>query len=84
MKISKISKGGQVSIPASVKNRWATDRIMIEDLGDSLVIRPLPEDPIGAALALLPAEGPSSEEIRARLREEEEAAAAARRRRGER
>ena len=73
MKIARISKGGQVSIPASVKNRWATERVLIEDRGDSLVLRPLPDDPIGAALDLFTAGGPSTEEIRAQLREEEAA-----------
>jgi bifunctional DNA-binding transcriptional regulator/antitoxin component of YhaV-PrlF toxin-antitoxin module len=71
MKIARISKGGQVSIPASVKRRWRADRVVIEDRGDELVMRPLPDDPIGAALALFTPEGQSSDEIRAQLREEE-------------
>ncbi len=79
MKIARISKGGQVSIPAAVKNRWGTAEILIEDRGDSLVLRPLPADPIGAALSLLPAEGPTSDQIRAQLREEDAAAEARRR-----
>jgi bifunctional DNA-binding transcriptional regulator/antitoxin component of YhaV-PrlF toxin-antitoxin module len=78
MKIAKVSKGGQVSIPASIKNRWGTERVMIEDQGDSLVLRPLPDDPIGAALDLFGAGGPSTEEIRAQLREEDAAAEARR------
>ncbi len=73
MKIARISKGGQVSIPATVKNRWGTERILIEDRGDALVLRPLPDDPIGAALDLFTAGGPSTDEIRAQLREEEAA-----------
>jgi len=78
MKMARISKGGQVSIPASVKNRWGTSEVLIEDRGDSLVLRPLPPDPIGAALDLLPAEGPSSEQMRAQLRAEDAAAEARR------
>jgi bifunctional DNA-binding transcriptional regulator/antitoxin component of YhaV-PrlF toxin-antitoxin module len=79
MKIARISKGGQVSIPAAVKNRWGADQVLIEDRGDALVLRPLPADPIGAALDLLPADGPAADEIRAQLREEEAAAEARRR-----
>jgi bifunctional DNA-binding transcriptional regulator/antitoxin component of YhaV-PrlF toxin-antitoxin module len=78
MKIAKISKGGQVSIPAAVKNRWATERVMIEDQGDALVLRPLPDDPISAAIDLFGAGGPTTDEIRAQLREEEAAAEARR------
>ena len=78
MKIGRISKGGQVSIPAAVKNRWGASEVLIEDRGDSIVLRPLPPDPIGAALRLLPADGPTSDQIRAQLREEEAAAEARR------
>ena len=78
MKIAKISRGGQVSIPALIKNRWGTERVLLDDQGDALVIRPLPDDPIGAALALFTPGGPSTDEIRAQLREEEAAAEARR------
>jgi hypothetical protein len=47
---------------------------MIEDQGDALVLRPLPDDPIGAALELFDARGPTTDEIRARMREEDAAA----------
>jgi bifunctional DNA-binding transcriptional regulator/antitoxin component of YhaV-PrlF toxin-antitoxin module len=71
MRIARISRGGQVSIPASVKRRWRAERVVIEDRGDELVVRPLPDDPIGAALSLFPAGGPTTDEIRAQLRDEE-------------
>src|SRR5439155_1577584 len=61
---------------AAVKNRWGTSEVLIEDRGDSIVLWPLPADPIGAALHLLPAEGPTTDQIRAQLREEEAAAEA--------
>jgi bifunctional DNA-binding transcriptional regulator/antitoxin component of YhaV-PrlF toxin-antitoxin module len=48
-----ISKGGQISIPAAVRHRWATDKIVLEDRGDSLIVRPLPADPIAAAMGSL-------------------------------
>jgi hypothetical protein len=79
MKLAKISKGGQVSIPAQIKSRWATERVIIEDHGDALVLRPLPDDPIAAALSLATSnEGPTTDEIRAQLREEEASAEARR------
>jgi virulence-associated protein VagC len=70
MKIARISKSGRVSIPAAVKNRWGGRRVLIEDHGDALVLRPLPADPIGAALDLFPAVGPTTDDVRAQLREE--------------
>ena len=48
MRSTKISAGGQISVPAVVRHRWGTTRVTLEDCGDSLVIRPAPADPIGA------------------------------------
>ncbi len=74
MKTAPITTGGQVSIPAEVRHRWRTRRVVIEDLGDRLVLRPVPADPIGAAIGSLASPGPSSDEMRATLRGEEAAA----------
>jgi AbrB family looped-hinge helix DNA binding protein len=71
MKSSKISTGGQVSIPAEVRHRWRTRRILIDDRGDELIIRPVPDDPIRAAIGSLAGPVPSTDEMRATLREEE-------------
>jgi len=53
MKTAKITAGGQVSIPAAVRRRWRTRRVVIEDEGDRLVLRPLPDDPIASARGAL-------------------------------
>jgi len=45
----KISKGGQVSVPAAVRKRWGAGRVIAEDHGDHVVLRPAPDDPIAAA-----------------------------------
>lgn len=42
----RISKGGQVSIPARIRKRWGTNELVAEDHGDKLVLRPAPDDPI--------------------------------------
>lgn len=44
----KITRAGQVSIPAEVRHRWGTSTVAIEDEGDSIVLRPVPDDPIAA------------------------------------
>lgn len=51
-----ISRGGQVSIPASVRHRWRTGTVVLEDRGDHLIIRPVADDPIAAAEGSLAAE----------------------------
>ena len=72
MRQLKISRGGQVSIPAEVRHRWKTSRVSLEDLGDRLVIQPAPDDPVTALRgAFAEASRPSSSELRHRAREEE-------------
>jgi bifunctional DNA-binding transcriptional regulator/antitoxin component of YhaV-PrlF toxin-antitoxin module len=74
MRTTSISRGGQVSIPAEIRHRWGTQRVSVEDQGNALVIRPIPSDPIGAAIGSLAGRAPTSEEMRAELREAEAAA----------
>ncbi len=45
-----ISKGGQISVPAAVRKRWATRTVLAEDRGDHVVLRPAPDDPVAAAV----------------------------------
>jgi bifunctional DNA-binding transcriptional regulator/antitoxin component of YhaV-PrlF toxin-antitoxin module len=71
MRLTKISQGGQIQVPAEVRRRWATRDVVIEDLGSSLSIRPLPDDPIGAAAGSLAGPGPTGDEMRRQWREEE-------------
>lgn len=73
MKTVKVTSGGQISIPASIRKRWGTRNVSVEDAGDHLVIRPSPDDPIGAARGSLKEilKGTSSEEMRRQVREEE-------------
>lgn len=52
----KISKGGQVSIPAPIRKRWKTTTLTLEDRGEELVLRPAPDDPIEAAAGALASE----------------------------
>lgn len=64
-----------MSIPAAIRRRWATDRLLIEDRGDAMLVRPLPADPVAAARGSLPLpQGLTSERLRTLAREEEQAA----------
>ena len=66
--IAKVTTSGQVSLPAPVRKRWRTAQVVIEDEGDRVVVRPLPDDPIGAACGSLKRRGSTSETIRTRER----------------
>lgn len=48
MRTLRISRGGQVSVPAEVRHRWGTSTVEVEDRGDELVLRPAPDDPVAA------------------------------------
>src|SRR5579884_806741 len=52
----KISKGGQLSVPASIRHRWGTSTVTLDDQGDRIVVEPAPDDPIAAAEGALAAE----------------------------
>jgi bifunctional DNA-binding transcriptional regulator/antitoxin component of YhaV-PrlF toxin-antitoxin module len=71
MKTTTISKGGQISVPAEIRRRWGATRLFIEDRGDALVLRPIPADPIGAAMGSLKGVGAASDDLRRRARSEE-------------
>ncbi len=72
MRRLKISVGGQVSVPAAVRQRWNTRVVVADDRGDHLILRPAPEDPIEAARgAFKDLPGPTVEEARRLDREEE-------------
>ena len=62
--VMKVSQNGQVSIPADTRSRWHSDRVVIVDLGDRIVIRPLPDDPVGSLRGKYRGIGPDSDESR--------------------
>lgn len=71
MRAAQISRGGQVQVPAEVRRRWGTRKVIVEDLGDSLSIRPIPDDPIAAALGSLAGSPLTGNELIRLAREEE-------------
>jgi bifunctional DNA-binding transcriptional regulator/antitoxin component of YhaV-PrlF toxin-antitoxin module len=75
----RISRGGQVTVPAPVRRRWETERLALEDHGDYLLLRPL-ADPVDGFIGFAGRRGvPTSEQMRAQSRAEEAAAEARRR-----
>jgi bifunctional DNA-binding transcriptional regulator/antitoxin component of YhaV-PrlF toxin-antitoxin module len=69
----KLSKGGQISVPAAIRHRWGASTIALEDHGDHVVLRPAPDDPIAAARGDLKdiVGGVTSEEMRREARAED-------------
>jgi bifunctional DNA-binding transcriptional regulator/antitoxin component of YhaV-PrlF toxin-antitoxin module len=67
--VMKISRNGQVSIPADARTRWGTDLVVVVDLGDRVVMRPLPEDPIGSLRGKYRGQGPDTAAMRQQQRE---------------
>jgi bifunctional DNA-binding transcriptional regulator/antitoxin component of YhaV-PrlF toxin-antitoxin module len=66
--IAKVTTSGQVSLPAPVRKRWGTVKVLIEDGGDRVIVRPLPDDPIGGACGSLKRRAKTSRQIRERER----------------
>ena len=72
MKQYRITGSGQVSIPVEVRRRWGTSLVTYDDLGDRLVVRPVPDDPIAAARGILKGLLLPTEQLRAKARRSEE------------
>ncbi len=70
MRVLRISKGGQISVPADVRKRWNTTTVEVDDHGDELVLRPGVADPIAAVRGLLADMPFTSDELRAHGRAE--------------
>jgi AbrB family looped-hinge helix DNA binding protein len=69
--VMKVSRNGQVSIPAAARARWGTDRVIVVDLGDRVVMRPVADDPIAAVVGKYAGGGEPSDATRRRERRAE-------------
>lgn len=71
--VMKVSSNGQVSIPAEARARWRADRVVVVDLGDRVVVRPMPEDPVASVVGKYRGRSPTTDEARAQERVDEAA-----------
>lgn len=78
--VMKVSRNGQVSIPADARARWNAERVVVVDLGDRVVLRPLPQDPVEELVGKY-RRGPATDAARRRARAGDAAAEARKRRR---
>ena len=66
-----VSRNGQVSIPAEARARWNTRRVVVVDLGDRVVMRPLGDHPIDDLQGKYRGRGPTTDRARKEARGEE-------------
>jgi len=71
--VMRVSRNGQVSLPAETRHRWNAEQVLVVDLGDHVVMRPLPEDPAGALYGRYAGKGPTAAQARRQARGEEAA-----------
>lgn len=66
---AKVTRNGQVSLPAELRRRWGSDVVLVIDRGDYAIVRPIPDDPIAALRGAYAGPGPAVEDVRAAERE---------------
>lgn len=66
--VMTVSRNGQVSIPAATRARWNARRVVVVDLGDRIVMRPVGDDPVAELSGKYRGRGPRSDQARTRER----------------
>ena len=79
---AKVTRNGQVSLPAELRHRWGAGSVLVIDRGDYAIVRPIPEDIVTSLRGSHAGPGPASEQARAADREAEAEAEARRGRSG--
>jgi len=70
--VMKISRNGQISIPADVRKRWNTDRVIVMDTSDGLIVRPFDPDFVSSLRGKYkPLVTETSDEMRRAVRQEQ-------------
>jgi AbrB family looped-hinge helix DNA binding protein len=69
--VMTVSRNGQVSIPADTRARWNTRRVVVVDLGDRVVMRPLGDHPVDDLEGKYRGRGPTTDRARQQARNED-------------
>ena len=69
---AKVTRNGQVSLPAELRHRWDADAVLVIDRGDYAIVRPIPADPLTTLRGAHAGPGPSLEQARAAERTAEQ------------
>lgn len=62
---AKVTRNGQVSLPAELRHRWASGTVLVIDRGDYAIVRPIPTEPLATLRGAHAGPGPSLEQARA-------------------
>ncbi|MGH9151932.1 MAG: hypothetical protein ACRD03_05975 [Acidimicrobiales bacterium] len=66
-----VSQNGQVSIPAETRARWKARKVVVVDLGDRVVVRPLGDQPVDELQGRYRNRGPRTDRARAKAQQED-------------
>jgi AbrB family looped-hinge helix DNA binding protein len=69
--VMTVSRNGQVSIPAETRARWNTRQVLVVDLGDRVVMRPVGAEPVRALRGKYAKQGPATSRARRESRRED-------------
>ncbi|MGL5867342.1 MAG: AbrB/MazE/SpoVT family DNA-binding domain-containing protein [Dermatophilaceae bacterium] len=61
---AKVTRNGQISLPAEMRHRWHTERVLVIDRGDYAIVRPIPDDPVSTLRGAYAGSGPTTDEAR--------------------
>lgn len=62
---AKVTRNGQMSLPAELRHRWGAGSVLVIDRGDYAIVRPIPPDTVSALRGAHAGPGLSSEQARA-------------------
>jgi bifunctional DNA-binding transcriptional regulator/antitoxin component of YhaV-PrlF toxin-antitoxin module len=66
---AKVTRNGQVSLPAELRHRWGTGSVLVVDRGDYAIVRPIPDDIVASLRGAYSGPGPTSDDARKAERE---------------
>jgi len=61
---AKVTRNGQVSLPAELRHRWAAGTVLVIDRGDYAIVRPIPSDALATLRGAHAGPGPTAEQAR--------------------
>jgi len=62
---AKVTRNGQVSLPAELRHRWGAAAVLVIDRGDYAILRPIPADPLARLRGAHAGPEPNLEQARA-------------------
>ena len=71
--VMTVTRNGQVSIPAETRARWNTRQVLVVDLGDRVVMRPVGPEPVRELRGKYAKQGPTTVRARQASRREDAA-----------